>query len=175
MVLIAVILSLHIEGQISPDKRAWSRRPLCRFKSANVVSEGLAANSASATDDDSVRATMTGANASGHGAEDPGKRLLYCYGCGRGGDVFPFAELYHQVKSRKLWRATTGPSHDGEAIAYLNQRGVRSPELIEHMRIHCRSRLAHRPRRSSPDCSRVSADLLAACTDGHRKATAGLE
>ena len=29
---------------------------------------------------------------------DPGKSLFYCYGCGRGGDVSRFAELYHQVK-----------------------------------------------------------------------------
>jgi DNA primase len=29
---------------------------------------------------------------------DPHKDLFYCYGCGRGGDVIRFAELYHQVK-----------------------------------------------------------------------------
>ena len=29
---------------------------------------------------------------------DPRKNLFYCYGCGRGGDVIRFAELYHQVK-----------------------------------------------------------------------------
>src|SRR5262249_54169907 len=29
---------------------------------------------------------------------DPNKNLFYCYGCGRGGDVIRFAELYHQVK-----------------------------------------------------------------------------
>ena len=29
---------------------------------------------------------------------DPSKDLFYCYGCGRGGDVIRFAELYHQVK-----------------------------------------------------------------------------
>ena len=29
---------------------------------------------------------------------DPNKDLFYCYGCGRGGDVIRFAELYHQVK-----------------------------------------------------------------------------
>ena len=28
---------------------------------------------------------------------DPIKNLFYCYGCGRGGDVIPFAELYHGV------------------------------------------------------------------------------
>jgi len=29
---------------------------------------------------------------------DSCKGLFYCYGCGRGGDVIRFAELYHQVK-----------------------------------------------------------------------------
>ncbi len=29
---------------------------------------------------------------------DPSKNLFYCYGCGRGGDVIRFAELYHQVR-----------------------------------------------------------------------------
>src|ERR1044071_851374 len=29
---------------------------------------------------------------------DPNKGLFYCYGCGRGGDVIRFTELYHQVR-----------------------------------------------------------------------------
>ena len=29
---------------------------------------------------------------------DPNKDLFYCYGCGRGGDVIRFAEIYHQVR-----------------------------------------------------------------------------
>jgi DNA primase len=29
---------------------------------------------------------------------DPSKSLFYCYGCGRGGDVIRFVELYRQVK-----------------------------------------------------------------------------
>jgi DNA primase len=84
---------------------------------------------------------------------DPRKNLFYCYGCGRGGDVIRFAELYHQVKfSQALallrqWRGAEPLLHEAarfygiqldrhpEAIAYLLQRGVRSPELIEHMRI----------------------------------------
>ena len=28
---------------------------------------------------------------------DPGKNLFYCYGCGRGGDVIRFVELYRGV------------------------------------------------------------------------------
>jgi len=84
---------------------------------------------------------------------DPSKNLFYCYGCGRGGDVIRFAELYHQVRFPQalallqqwrglppLLRAATDfyrmqLHRHGEAVAYLYQRGVRSPELIEHMRI----------------------------------------
>ena len=84
---------------------------------------------------------------------DPRKNLFYCYGCGHGGDVIRFAELYHQVKfSQALallrqWRGAEPLLHEAarfygiqldrhpEAIAYLLQRGIRSPELIEHMRI----------------------------------------
>src|ERR1700747_1796564 len=29
---------------------------------------------------------------------DPHKNLFYCYGCGRGGDVIRFTELYHHVR-----------------------------------------------------------------------------
>ena len=29
---------------------------------------------------------------------DPNKGLFYCYGCGRGGDVIRFAEIYHEVR-----------------------------------------------------------------------------
>ena len=32
---------------------------------------------------------------------DPNNSLFYCYGCGRGGDVIRFAELYHQVNFPK--------------------------------------------------------------------------
>jgi DNA primase len=84
---------------------------------------------------------------------DPRKSLFYCYGCGRGGDVIRFAELYHQVKFPQAlsllhqWRGLAPLLHEAagfyrmqlhrysEAIAYLYQRGVRSPEVIEHMRI----------------------------------------
>jgi DNA primase len=84
---------------------------------------------------------------------DPVKNLFYCYGCGRGGDVIRFAELYHQVRFPQAlwllreWRGSapllqavsdlyrTQLHRHGEAVAYLNQRGIRSPELIEEMRI----------------------------------------
>ena len=79
--------------------------------------------------------------------------LFYCYGCGRGGDVIRFAELYHQVKFPQAlsllqqWRGlpslldeVTGfyrmqLHRHSEAVVYLHQRGVCSAELIEHMRI----------------------------------------
>jgi DNA primase len=83
---------------------------------------------------------------------DPSKSLFYCYGCGRGGDVIRFAEDYYQVKCLQAvallyqWRGLAPLLHEaagfyrmqlhrhGEAMAYLHQRGVRSP-VIEHMRI----------------------------------------
>jgi DNA primase len=84
---------------------------------------------------------------------DPNKDLFYCYGCGRGGDVICFAELYHQVKFPQAvgllrhWHGVEPLLHEAarfyriqfhrhrEAFAYLYQRGIRSPELIEHMQI----------------------------------------
>ena len=84
---------------------------------------------------------------------DPGKSLFYCYGCGRGGDVIRFAEIYHQVKFPQAlallqqWRGLPPLlqhaagfyrmqlHRHGEAIAYLHQRGIRSPELIEHLQV----------------------------------------
>lgn len=84
---------------------------------------------------------------------DLGKNLFYCYGCGRGGDVIRFAELYHQVrfpqalallqqwcglppilqKAADFYRIQL--HRHAEAVAYLDRRGVRSPEVIEHMQI----------------------------------------
>lgn len=84
---------------------------------------------------------------------DPNKNLFYCYGCGRGGDVIRFAEIYHQVKflgAVALLREWCGlaPLLDQvtdfyriqlhrhlEAISYLSERGLHSPKVIEDMRI----------------------------------------
>ena len=84
---------------------------------------------------------------------DPNKNLFYCYGCGRGGDVIRFAELYHGVpfgEAIALLRRWSGMDsllsdvikfyqvqlhRHPEAAAYLMQRGVRQPELVEQMRI----------------------------------------
>jgi len=71
---------------------------------------------------------------------DTNKDLFYCYGCGRGGDVIRFAELYHQVKFSQAvallrqWRGVEPVLHEAErfyriqlhrhseAFAYLYQR-----------------------------------------------------
>jgi DNA primase len=84
---------------------------------------------------------------------DPLKNLFYCYGCGRGGDVIRFAELYQQVTFPQalallrqwlglppLLRETTEfyrmqLHRHSEAVSYLYQRGVRSSEVLDHMRI----------------------------------------
>ena len=84
---------------------------------------------------------------------DPAKSLFYCYGCGRGGDVVRFVELYHGVnfsQAMALLRASlTGGSllkdaasfyasqlhRHPEAIRYLQQRGIRQPEVIEELEI----------------------------------------
>lgn len=84
---------------------------------------------------------------------DPAKNLFYCYGCGRGGDVIRFVELYHSVpfpQALTLLRRWTGADslmgavvgfyqlqlhRHPEAAAYLAQRGVMQPEVIELMRI----------------------------------------
>ena len=84
---------------------------------------------------------------------DPTKSLFYCYGCGRGGDVIRFVQDYHQVQFLQAltllyqWRGLAPLVQEaadfyrmqlhrhGEAVEYLHQRGVRAPELVEHMRI----------------------------------------
>jgi DNA primase len=84
---------------------------------------------------------------------DPGKSLFYCYGCGRGGDVIRFVELFHKVRFGEAlavlrrWSGMDSLWSDviqfyqvqlhrhPEATAYLAQRGVQQPELIERMRI----------------------------------------
>jgi DNA primase len=83
---------------------------------------------------------------------DPGKSLFYCYGCGRGGDVIRFVELFHSVpfgEALAILRRWSGAGtllsdvvrfyqfqlqRHPEAAAYLAQRGVHQPELIERMR-----------------------------------------
>jgi DNA primase len=84
---------------------------------------------------------------------DPHKNLFYCYGCGRGGDVIRFAELYHGVRFREavtLLRRRIGIGslledvakfyqmqlhRHAEAVAYLQQRGIFQPDVIDYLRI----------------------------------------
>jgi DNA primase len=84
---------------------------------------------------------------------DPGKGLFYCYGCGRGGDVIRFTEIYHNVRFPQAvtmllqWRGLAPLLQDAAnfyhlqlhrhwaAVGYLHQRGIRSPEVIDYMRI----------------------------------------
>jgi len=84
---------------------------------------------------------------------DSDKGLFYCYGCGHGGDVIRFAELYHELRFPQAlallrqWRGLAPLLHEAarfyglqlhrhsEAVTYLHERGIRSPEVIEHMRI----------------------------------------
>ena len=84
---------------------------------------------------------------------DPGKSLFYCYGCGRGGDVIRLVELSHGVpfgEAVAILRRWCGVDpllsdviqfyhfqlhRHPEAVAYLSQRGVQQPEVVEQMRI----------------------------------------
>jgi len=84
---------------------------------------------------------------------DPIKNLFYCYGCGRGGDVIRFVELYCGVKFGEamalLQRSLRCASllaevtrfyqvqlhRHPEAIGYLQQRGIVQPQILEELRI----------------------------------------
>jgi DNA primase len=84
---------------------------------------------------------------------DPVHGLFYCYGCGRGGDIIRFVELYEQVSFPQAlaallrWHGFPSVLHaavdfyrmqlhrHGEAPEYLFRRGIRSPDVIEHMGI----------------------------------------
>jgi DNA primase len=82
---------------------------------------------------------------------DPGKNLFYCYGCGRGGDLIRFVELFHGVRfgeAMALLRRSSGVEsllndtsrfyqmqldRHSEAVIYLQQRGIQQPEIIEEL------------------------------------------
>jgi len=83
---------------------------------------------------------------------DPLKNLFYCYGCGHGGDLIRFVELYHQVSFGEamalLRRSRCGSllsevarfyqvqlHRHPEAVAYLLQRGICQPQVIEELEI----------------------------------------
>ena len=84
---------------------------------------------------------------------DPHKGLFYCYGCCRGGDVISFVQLHEGVPfgeaiaRLRRWHSIASLLNEvirfyqvqlhrhPEAVAYLQQRGLRQPEVIEQMRI----------------------------------------
>jgi len=84
---------------------------------------------------------------------DPFKSLFYCYGCGRGGDVIRFVELYYGVRfsqAMALLRASFACGsllkdvtqfyqlqlhRHPEAIRYLQQRGICESEMIDDLEI----------------------------------------
>ena len=87
---------------------------------------------------------------------DPDKNLFYCYGCGRGGDLIRFVELFHNVRfgeAMALLRRSSGVGsllndtsrfyqlqldRHPEAVIYLQQRGIQQPEIIEELAIGVR-------------------------------------
>lgn len=84
---------------------------------------------------------------------DPANSLFYCYGCGRGGDVIRLVELWYgvgfgdAVARLRHWSGLDWLMNDAirfyqvqlhrhpEAVAYLVQRGIYQPEVVERMRI----------------------------------------
>ncbi len=84
------------------------------------------------------------------------KNLFYCHGCGRGGDLIRFIELFRNLSFRQsiaLLRQELIPDTDSqlleqahafyqlqlhrypEAVRYLEQRGLRDPGCIEELGI----------------------------------------
>src|SRR5260370_5691792 len=81
------------------------------------------------------------------------KNVFYCYGCGRGGDVIRFVELYYDLRFGEAMallrssRASESVLKDvvsfyqvqlhrhPEAVAYLQQRGIQQPQVIEDLGI----------------------------------------
>jgi DNA primase len=84
---------------------------------------------------------------------DSVKNLFYCYGCGRGGDLIRFVELYYGLSFGEAMALLRRCSRCGsllqdvarfyrvqlhrhpEAAAYLLQRGIHQPQVIEEFEI----------------------------------------
>ena len=83
---------------------------------------------------------------------DPNKNLFYCYGCGRGGDLIRFVELYFAVGFRDAMTLLRSPNRESllkdvvsfyqiqlhrhpEAAHYLLLRGIQQPQIIEELAI----------------------------------------
>ncbi len=94
---------------------------------------------------------------------DPRQSLFYCYGCGRGGDVIRFVEISRGVPFAEAitrlrrWSGVDSLLSDAirfyqvqlhrhpEATAYLTQRGIHQPEVVERMRIGMRPAAVYVP------------------------------
>jgi DNA primase len=76
---------------------------------------------------------------------DANKDLFYCYGCGRGGDVIRFAELYHQVKFPQAvllllqWRGVGPVLQEAYVSIALSYTGI-----VRRMRIYANAESARR-------------------------------
>lgn len=83
---------------------------------------------------------------------DPAKNLFYCYGCGRGGDLIRFVELYFAVGFRDAMTLLRSPDRESllkdvvsfyqiqlhrhpEAAHYLQLRGIQQPQIVEELAI----------------------------------------
>ena len=83
---------------------------------------------------------------------DPAKNLFYCYGCGRGGDLIRFVELYFAVGFRDAMTLLRSPHRESllkdvvsfyqiqlhrhpEAAHYLQLRGIQQPQIVEELAI----------------------------------------
>ena len=83
---------------------------------------------------------------------DPAKNLFYCYGCGRGGDLIRFVELYFAVGFRDAMTLLRSPNRQSllkdvvsfyqiqlhrhpAAAHYLLLRGIQQPQIIEELAI----------------------------------------
>jgi DNA primase len=84
---------------------------------------------------------------------DPAKNLFYCYGCGRGGDIIRFVELYHDLRFGRAMELLRNRSRCGalleevtrfyqvqlqrhpEAATYLQQRGIHQPQILEELKV----------------------------------------
>jgi DNA primase len=85
------------------------------------------------------------------------KNVFYCHGCGQGGDLIRFVELFHHLSFRQslayLEQQSAPPTDPvavleqaaafyqqqldryAESLRYLEQRGLRDPALIKELRI----------------------------------------
>src|SRR5258708_3851995 len=83
---------------------------------------------------------------------NPAKNLFYCYGCGRGGDLIRFVELYFAVGFRDAMTLLRSPNCESllkdvlsfyqiqlhrhpEAAHYLQRRGIQQPQIVEELAI----------------------------------------